>query len=281
MAVESKDILEIIKEDAPAIDNTYLQVKTTPDGYTGTYEGFHSYLVQKDGGEYGVYPIETTGANELKVFKKSPIIMTDGEEVHFVVSTMDDPFQHPIIKQENVGKQTKEHAVLQAFLAFASSRFSMAVYHIMIADGEGSFSSVAHAENFGNLVETNAQASEEIVKGKFDKNAHVQSVAFDKEAVEVNIGETAQLLTLITPTYASNKDVVLKSSRETVAKINSAGLVTAVAEGEAIITVTTADGKLRATSTVTVKPSAGSQEPDEPKNVKVDAQETSANVSAE
>lgn len=281
MAVESKDILEIIKEDAPAIDNTYLQVKTTPDGYTGTYEGFYSYLVQKDGEEYGVYPIETTGANELKVFKKSPIIMTDGEEVHFVVSTMDDPFQHPIIKQESVGKQTKEHAVLQAFLAFASSRFSMTVYHIMIAGGEGSFSSVAHADAFGNLVETNAQASEEIVKGKFDKNVHVQEVAFDKESVELNIGETEQILTLITPTYASNKDVVLTSSRETVAKINSVGLITAVAEGEATITVTTADGKLRAKAKVTVKPSTGSQEPEEPKNVKVDAQETSANVSAE
>ena len=281
MAVESKDILEIIKESAPAIDNTYLQVKTTPDGYTGTYEGFYSYLVQKDGEEYGVYPIETTGANELKVFKKSPIIMTDGEEVHFVVSTMDDPFQHPIIKQESVGKQTKEHAVLQAFLAFASSRFSMTVYHIMIADGEGSFSSVAHAEAFGNLVETNAQASEEIVKGKFDKNAHVQSVAFDKESVELNIGETEQILTLITPTYASNKDVVLTSSKETVAKINSTGLITAVAEGTATITVTTADGKLRAKATVTVKPSTGSQEPEAPTNVQVDAQETSANVSAE
>ena len=66
-------------------------------------------------------------------------------------------------------------------------------------------------------------------------------------------GQTLQLTATVTPDNATDKSVTWTSSNTAVATVSNTGLVTAVANGSATITATTADGsRLTATCTVTV-----------------------------
>lgn len=78
------------------------------------------------------------------------------------------------------------------------------------------------------------------------------AVKLDKETASIEVGKTLQLKAEVTPGTALQHGT-WKSSNEAVAKVNEAGLVTAVAAGEAEITFTTADGtNLSAKCKVTV-----------------------------
>ncbi len=65
-------------------------------------------------------------------------------------------------------------------------------------------------------------------------------------------GETVTLSATVAPANAANKNVTWESSDSSVATVDSNGLVTAVANGTATITVTTEDGFKTATAEITV-----------------------------
>ncbi|MGI2295040.1 family 10 glycosylhydrolase [Paenibacillus sp. GXUN7292] len=89
-----------------------------------------------------------------------------------------------------------------------------------------------------------------------DPNVEVEEVSLDKETLQLNVGDVFQLKATITPSDAANKNVTWTSSNDGIAAIDNTGKVTAIAEGTAVITVTTEDGHKTATSVVTVsKPS--------------------------
>ncbi len=91
----------------------------------------------------------------------------------------------------------------------------------------------------------------------------VTGVSLNKEEASVAVGGSTSLSFTIEPADATNKNVTWSSSDEAVATVSDNGVVTGVAEGEAIITVTTEDGEFTATCTVTV--SAGTEpDPEEP-----------------
>lgn len=87
------------------------------------------------------------------------------------------------------------------------------------------------------------------------KNVKVQnpakSVALDKTAVELKVGETADLTATMTPANTNSTIKTWASDKTDVATVDASGKVTAVAAGTATITVTTSNGKT-ATATVTV-----------------------------
>ncbi len=70
---------------------------------------------------------------------------------------------------------------------------------------------------------------------------------------ELKINETVQLTAKVEPSDA-NQNVIWSSSQESVATVDVNGLVTAVSEGKATITVTTEDGGKTATCEITVVP---------------------------
>jgi len=80
----------------------------------------------------------------------------------------------------------------------------------------------------------------------------VTGVSLDKNTDSIEIGETSLLTATITPSNATDKSVSWSSSNTSVATVNSSGLVTAVAQGTAIITVVTTDGGFTDTCTITV-----------------------------
>jgi uncharacterized protein YjdB len=81
----------------------------------------------------------------------------------------------------------------------------------------------------------------------------VQSVSLDKTNVQLdNIGDTSQLTATIFPETATEKSVSWNSDNTSVATVNATGLVTAIGNGNATITVTTTDNARTATCNVHV-----------------------------
>ena len=80
---------------------------------------------------------------------------------------------------------------------------------------------------------------------------NVTGVTLDKENAELVIGNKLTLIATVAPANADNKGVTWESSDSNVASVAN-GVVTAIAEGVAVITVKTLDGNFSATCTVTV-----------------------------
>lgn len=81
----------------------------------------------------------------------------------------------------------------------------------------------------------------------------VTGVTLDAETATLRVGEqTLQLTATVQPSDASDKSLVWTSSNAEVASVSETGLVTPLASGEALITVTTVDGGFSATCAVTV-----------------------------
>lgn len=88
----------------------------------------------------------------------------------------------------------------------------------------------------------------------------VTGVTLDKAELELEVEGTATLTATVEPKNATNQKVTWSSDHSEIAAVDDKGKVTAVAEGEAVITVTTADvGK---TAFCTIKVSAKGTEPD-------------------
>ncbi len=81
----------------------------------------------------------------------------------------------------------------------------------------------------------------------------VTGVALDKETLEIAIGKTAQLKAMVAPDDATNKEVEWSTSDDKIVTVDAEGKITAIALGEATITVKTKDGGMTATCKVTVK----------------------------
>ncbi|WP_245176844.1 Ig-like domain-containing protein [Flavobacterium aquidurense] len=88
-------------------------------------------------------------------------------------------------------------------------------------------------------------------------NVAVTSVSLSPSSASLSVGGTQQLTPTILPANATNKSVNYSSSNTAVATVNSSGLVTAVANGSATITVTTVDGSKTSTCLVTVSTATG------------------------
>lgn len=80
----------------------------------------------------------------------------------------------------------------------------------------------------------------------------VTSVEFTASTLTLDVGGTSALEYTVLPADAADKSVVFTSSNEAVAAVSSEGHVSAIAPGQAVITVTTNDGAKTAEITVTV-----------------------------
>ncbi len=88
---------------------------------------------------------------------------------------------------------------------------------------------------------------------KVEAKEFIESVSLNEKVKQLKPTETFQLSVTITPDEVANKNVTWSSNNESVATVSTTGLVTAIAEGEATITVTTEDGGLTDKCVVTVK----------------------------
>ena len=81
----------------------------------------------------------------------------------------------------------------------------------------------------------------------------VKKVELNKTTATITIGNTVKLKPTITPSNATDKGVTWKSSKTSIATVETDGTVTGKKVGKTVITVTTNDGNKTAECTVTVK----------------------------
>ena len=84
-----------------------------------------------------------------------------------------------------------------------------------------------------------------------DEPISVSGVSLNKDSLSLKKGSTETLIATVSPEDAANREVIWSSDHPEYATVEN-GLVTAVAAGEATITVTTKDGNKTATCEVTV-----------------------------
>ena len=89
------------------------------------------------------------------------------------------------------------------------------------------------------------------------ENGLIESIVVSPETVSLEVGETCQLTATVYPADATNKTLKWVSSDRNIAKVSN-GLVTAVSEGTATITVLSTDGTGKSAQVVvTVTPTTG------------------------
>ncbi|WP_051198000.1 starch-binding protein [Butyrivibrio sp. MB2005] len=91
------------------------------------------------------------------------------------------------------------------------------------------------------------------IKVKVTDPVKVKSVKLNKKSKTLKVKASYTLKATIKPKNATITDVTWKSSNKKVAKVDANGKVTAVGKGTAEITVTTKDGKYKATCKIKVK----------------------------
>ncbi len=88
----------------------------------------------------------------------------------------------------------------------------------------------------------------------FDTNSivNVTGVSVNPQEISLEISSSSQITAEVSPSDASDTSLSWQSSDENVVTVSSSGLVTAVAEGTATVTVTTTDGAYTAETTINV-----------------------------
>ncbi len=86
----------------------------------------------------------------------------------------------------------------------------------------------------------------------------VTIVELDRAAVTMDVGNTIQLRVTVRPSNATDQTVTWSSGNGSVATVDGNGIVTAVAPGSAVITVTNAASGVSAECTITVREDPGS-----------------------
>ncbi|WIW77373.1 hypothetical protein CKA15_162 [Listeria phage cka15] len=227
-----KNIKDLLKESTVVLDGKYLQARTVTDGFTGTYQGNHSFKVEKTGSNYSVYPMYFDKDTKQMEKRKDPIIYTDDGEIFFVVRTTVDPYNYPVIEQDFLTGKNTEKQILQAFIAFSADEYSFANYNLFINDDLKFYDGSAIKE--------------------------VQSIKFPNATETINsFGEDKTLTVIFTPADASDKTVTFTSSDESVIKVSNTGKLTGSVnstEKSAVVTAETSNGK-KATVTVIMKAS--------------------------
>lgn len=80
----------------------------------------------------------------------------------------------------------------------------------------------------------------------------VSSLTIDKDSITLNVNETETLTARVDPSFATNTVVNWSSSDESVATVDTVGIVTAIGNGSAVIIASSADGELKDTCKVNV-----------------------------
>lgn len=104
-------------------------------------------------------------------------------------------------------------------------------------------------------VSTIDNTSSKNVDSSKDTAIHVTNISFDRNEIELSLGNTAYLNVTIEPSNATNKNYTWSTSDKNVASVDTMGLgiITANGYGEATITATSQDGGLTANCRIIVK----------------------------
>jgi uncharacterized protein YjdB/endonuclease I len=159
------------------------------------------------------------------------------------------------------GTETKNQMVTNSSVD-AYSSFTIAI------DSSSYVATITASAGTKNLISYNQSASQYACYGATQKSVQlyqqassgdiaVTGVTLDKSTAKTDTSTTVTLTPTIAPANATNQNVTWTSANTGAATVSSSGVVTPVAAGSSVITVTTVDGGFTATCTVTVVDAAG------------------------
>lgn len=209
-------IQDLDTQELPALDGKFLVVETRSDGYTGTVAGNYNYEVEMSENEYYIYPTFWDDYKEKFVRQDALVVYTSGNTVYTAGNIGEDPFSPTEIRKLIVyDYMQKDKRVVQAFKIFANEAFTIGKYNIFVKD--------VIAKDNPNIT-------------------RVTGVSISNKNLSLNVGDKKKISYSIEPSNATRKDVEFKSSNTDVVTVSDSGEVTAKANGNAEITVTTVDG---------------------------------------
>ncbi|NLL20729.1 MAG: hypothetical protein GX263_03200 [Firmicutes bacterium] len=110
------------------------------------------------------------------------------------------------------------------------------VSNYQIIEINGDTLTITAKDDKGQIIESHTMVK------KAAEPVKVTGVSIAEGDQELKVDQTFQLTAVVQPENATNRNVAWSSSNEAVATVSQTGLVTAIAEGEAAITVITEDG---------------------------------------
>lgn len=241
----------IYDEETGYLKTTYVYVKKkgtaeetseTITRFLGVYNGeWHAYVRSATMIEKGTMPTNIKDEHLAFFVKGATIVHPESVELDKHEATLKAGSTLQLtatVKPDNALDKLVEWKSLNAAIATVDEN------GLVTAVAEGSTSIVVITED-GDKTDT--------CKVKVEKPAvPVTGVTLDKNDAELKVGATLQLTATVAPANADVKDVEWSTSDEKIATVSATGLVTAVAKGEATITVKTKDSGKTATCKVKV-----------------------------
>lgn len=181
----------------------------------------------------------------LSIYHHIPV-----ERVDFV-DNVGDALDDEYLFIVNVG-ETKP-ASIRIFPEMASNKkvsFTSQDESVCKVDAEGNLTGIA----IGNttVLVTTSEGNKTDILNVLVVAERVTGITLSETELTMISGEQKQLQPIIEPYTALNKAVSFESSDPTVVSVKANGYITALKQGEAIITVTTQDGGISATCKITV-----------------------------
>ncbi len=124
--------------------------------------------------------------------------------------------------------------------------------NVAIVDGQGKVTAIGEGSATITATTVDGLKTATAMIEVFIPVVPITGITLNETSGNLKLGETKTLTANLTPANATNKNVTWTSSDENVATVDSQGKVTAIGEGNAIITATTVDGLKTATATYTV-----------------------------
>ena len=121
---------------------------------------------------------------------------------------------------------------------------------VVTVDQNGLVTFVGPGETY--ISATSAADTSKVAYCNFIITQQVEGIKMDFKEVTLNVGDEYRLTYVITPSNASNQNVIFSSSNEGVVKVDETGLLTAISSGSATIVVQTEDGGYIDMTNVTV-----------------------------
>lgn len=190
-------------------------VDNTNNYWVDDYEGYGGYkfVSKKDASKFIFMPVTGIWSEYGELIDK------DWSGNYWTSSLYTDPYSEDEPESSMAAKCFSFNGGNQTFIDHAYRRYGMAVRPVIGAD---------------------------------EVSVSVTGVSLNKTTLTLTEGDTYQLIATVRPSNASNKEVMWASSSSAV-WVDREGNLTAAKAGTATITVTTFDGKLKATCRVTVK----------------------------
>ena len=254
--VLNTDATTILVGKAAALTATVLPIDASESGVTWTSDNEAIATVDKN----GVVTAKAAGEAVITVTtvdggKTASCKITVKEETQKEISVTGVIFDKSSITMRPAEKETLTVSILpedatNKNISWTNTNEKVATISRdgeIVAISEGTTMIIATSEDGGKT----ATCTVTVVK-EGTEEIKVESISLNKITTSITEGGYEHLSVDFLPADASNKNVIWTSDNETVATVDTAGIVTGCKEGSAVITVTTVDGGKQASCVVTV-----------------------------